>query len=222
MGITAEQRRIVAALRAVLPDDRRLPHSLRRAAELTGFTVREIRSALTALGRAGELDRELDRQIVLQSALDDRYCRPRHLVCAPLLTAEEIRRGDFMPQTSGDRPYVTLTMPREYARGGTRLCAFIVTDDVMEPLHILRGDAAVCAIGLPPRNGAPTLCVLPSSKEVCVRCCFTDAMFPTLAAPDRRHSEYCIVDPHHTTLIGPVISVQRFQITWRRPYRGEA
>ena len=197
----------------------RLPLPPEKAARAAGVSEKDLLATLKALRRKGRLDGELDRRVSLQKLLDEELCRPAHLVGAPLLDAEEIRAGEFLPRKGrrDRRPFVTLAVPREYAGSVVRFCAFLVDDNVMAPLHIFKGDAVVCAIGLPPRDGAPVLCVLPEDGHVCVRCFFRNqTMLRELADPERKQVSFAAFDPDRVGVVGPIISVQRFIRSWRR------
>ena len=217
MGISAGHQAILDTLMKELPYWRALPVTVNTASEMTGIPAKEIRAALRAARAAGLLDREMDLRVSFQRILDERYSRSAHLVCAPLLTADEIRQRDFVPKKTNRRPFLTLAVPREFAQNQFRLFSYVVEDDAMAPVHILKGDAVICGVGLTPQNNAPALFHLPDGR-VLVRIFYQSSlMLVEMRTPGSRRVEFFYPDLDKFPAIGPIISVQRFCRSWRMP-----
>ncbi|MBR2345357.1 MAG: hypothetical protein IKA71_06185 [Lentisphaeria bacterium] len=213
MSVTEKQRGLYSAIKEKISRTVRFPLRLTDTAQRLGIPLRELYDTLWQMYRKKLLDREIDIRVQLQPILDKKYVNAAHLVSAPLLTPEEVLRGEYIPG-DGQRHFATLALPREFAGETGRYCSFQVSDNVMEKRRIYKGDIAICSIGQMPRHGAPVLCVMPGG-EVCIRSFYTtNTPFFELSTPDHEEAVMLSYYSDWHRVVGVVISVQKFILAW--------
>ncbi len=216
MKLTDRQNELYAALKEKISGFLRLPLSVKDAAAAVGADEAELRDALVAMYKNNLIDNSIACRVEVQALVDKEFCRAVNLVSAPLLSADDIRSGRLVPEKSEKREFFTVALPREFAGSSVRYCSFLVPDNVMAGEGIRRGDVAVCGISLPVRRGSPVLCILPETKEVCIRSFNqTHTAWCELSDPERTSVTLFAESPDEKVIIGPVVSVQRFCHSWR-------
>ena len=208
MALTAKEKAIYEQLKKLpyrLP-----PRPVQPVAKELGIPTQELRNLLEKLLKEGLMTPDLDRRIMIQKTLDEKYLNVTEMVAAPLLTANEIRERRMFPGRE-PRHFSAVTLPREFAGNALRFCSFVIPDNAMGPLQMWERQVAVCAMGLIPRQGAPVLCILPVSQTVCIRCCYQrDNRMYELSDPERTQVVFFDDAYYPDHVIGPIVAVQRF------------